>query len=159
MANYDVAQICTNGHVANAYTKLMPDRGGAYCQTCGEKTITVCPKCRHEIQGPYQGAFVPDSDFEPPNFCRNCGKPYPWTERRLQAAKELIDQEQTLAPDEKIALEADINDITHDAPRTQAAAIRIKAFLAKVPGVVGSALRDIVVDVASETAKKIILGP
>ena len=97
--------------------------------------------------------------YELPSFCEACGKPYPWTERKLQAAKELIDREQSLAPHEKIALEADISDITHDAPRTQAAAIRIKGFLAKVPGVVGSALRDIVVDVASEAAKKIILGP
>jgi len=157
MAEYDVAKICLNGHVVNAYTKMMPERGGAFCETCGEKTLTACPGCQHEIQGPYQGAFV--SQFRPPNFCRNCGRAYPWTERRLEAAKELIGQEQRLAPDEKAALETDIQDVTHDVPRTQAAAIRIKNALAKVPGALGSALRDIIVNVASEAAKKTILGP
>ncbi len=159
MANYDVANICMNGHVVNAYTKLMPERGGGFCETCGERTITACPDCRHEIQGPYQGAFVSNSDFQVPNFCRHCGKSYPWTERKLQAARELIEGEQALAADEKLSLQADINDITRDAPRTQPAAIRVKALLAKVPGAVGSALRDILVDVASEAAKKTILRP
>ncbi len=159
MAKYDIAQICLNGHVANIYTMMMPERGCEFCETCGEKTITACTGCRHEIQGAYQGAFQSEDNFAAPNFCRSCGKPYPWIERKLQAAKELIEPEQTLTANERTAFEADINDITRDVPRTQAAAIRIKGFLVKVPGAVGSALRDIVVDIASEAAKKTIFGP
>lgn len=94
-----------------------------------------------------------------PSFCRSCGSPYPWTEQKLRAAKELLENAKPLAAEEKAAFDADINDIARDAPRTQAAAIRIKGLLAKIPGAVGSALRDIAVDVASEAAKKIILGP
>ncbi len=182
VANFDVAKICMNGHVANAYTKLRPDSGGAFCGACGEKTITACPNCDESIRGPYIGppTFVsdyerPDSlsifespeshppaidhSFNPPLFCINCGSPYPWTQRKLQEARELIRQAEALTADEKLALEADVNDLTRDAPRTLTAAIRIRAVLARVPGVVGSALRDIIVEVASEAAKKIILGP
>ena len=76
----------------------------------------------------------------------------------VQAPKNFYDTV-VLAPDEKAALKTDIQDIAHDAPRTRAASIRIKNALATVPGALGSALRDIIVNVASEAAKKIILGP
>ncbi len=145
------------GHVTNAYTQMMPDGGEPFCDTCGQKTITACAECQQEIRGPYRGTIY--ADFPPPNFCRNCGKPYPWTEQKLLAVKELIEREQRLSATEKAALEADIDDITRDVPRTQAAAIRVKGFLAKIPGALGSALRDIVVDVASEAAKRTISGP
>ena len=94
-----------------------------------------------------------------PWFCHNCGKPYPWTESRIQAAKELIELEDKFSDAEKIALAADLPDLIRDTPRTQVAATRFKKLAAKAAGGVASALRDIIVDVASEAAKKTILGP
>ena len=165
--HYDVPQICLSGHVSNEAIRTFPEDNRKFCDRCGEPTMTACQGCHADIRGPLvyaNGTMLAANPhttdpWRVPLFCENCGNPYPWTERRLQAAKELIDQEQTLAADEKDALEADINAITRDLPRTRAAAIRIKGFLAKTSGAVGSALRDIVVDVASEAAKQILLGP
>jgi hypothetical protein len=164
MDGYDLAMICLNGHVANPASRQYPEPDKQFCKHCGERLIERCGHCGAEIKGiyvninPFYNRLSAES-YRPPSFCESCGKPYPWIERRLQAAKELIDQEQRLAPDEKAALETDIQDVTHDVPRTQAAAIRIKNVLAKVPGALGSALRDIIVNFASEAAKKTILGP
>jgi hypothetical protein len=164
MAGYDVAQICLNGHVANPACNAYPDPRKKFCAQCGEPLVQACGFCDAEIRGiyvdsnPYYTADFARS-YRPPRHCEACGTSYPWTDRKLQAARELIESEQALAADEKLALQADINDVTRDAPRTTPAAVRIKALLVKIPGAVGSALRDIVIDVASEAAKKIILGP
>ena len=165
MIEYDVPRICLNGHLVG-FDFVSPIRPGLnqkadpFCERCGQPAIVQCPACNSEITR-HTLTLASDAHraHEVPSFCRRCGKPYPWTERRLQAARELIDLEQTLAPDEKAALKTDIQDIAHDAPRTRAASIRIKNALATVSGALGSALRDIIVNVASEAAKKTILGP
>ena len=45
-----------------------------------------------------------------------------------------------------------------DSPATRVAATRIKKVVLKVGGPLGESLRSLLVDIASETAKKIILG-
>ncbi|MHB8384015.1 MAG: DUF2321 domain-containing protein [Candidatus Binataceae bacterium] len=128
---HDEAQICFNGHVVNEAMKRSPELNAEFCEQCGAKTISNCQYCKMAIRGPYHGSgLIVRNEYSAPAFCRGCGKPYSWTERRLEAAKELIDQEQRLAPDEKTALETDIHDVAHDVPRTQVAAIRIKNALA-----------------------------
>ena len=162
-------QVCLNGHVVNRMVDFLTgghrtlgdaldNPGGRFCDVCGEKLTAQCASCRTEIPAPLYWDWA-KHDYPPPAFCRHCGAMHPWTERKLRAAHELVDGDQTLAADEKAAFDLDIKDIAGNVPRTQAAAIRIKGFLAKIPGAVGSALRDIAVDVASDAAKKIILGP
>jgi hypothetical protein len=94
-----------------------------------------------------------------PAFCRACGSAYPWTESKIEAAKQLIELAEKLDDAEKATLTADLPDLVRDTPRTQVAATRFKRLAAKVGGGITSALRDIIVDIASEAAKKVILGP
>jgi hypothetical protein len=157
---HDEAQICFNGHVVNEAMKGSPELNAEFCEQCGAETISNCQHCQMAIRGRYHASgLVLMNEYSAPAFCRGCGKPYSWTERALLAAKEILDGEQALTPEDRDTFEIDVNDIIRDVPRTRAAAFRIKAFLGKVPGAMGAALRDIVVDVASEAAKKIILGP
>ena len=62
-----------------------------------------------------------------------------------------------LSPEERNLLKKSLNDIVSDTPQTPVAANRIKMLAAKVSKVLAEQLRELVVDIASETAKKIIL--
>ena len=48
--------------------------------------------------------------------------------------------------------------MTKDSPKTQVASLRFKKVMSKVGNSVASGVRDIVVDVLSEAAKKAIWG-
>jgi uncharacterized protein DUF2321 len=76
-----------------------------------------------------------------PAFCHECGEPYPWTQSKLEAAKEQIEMEQSLSVEDKVALTTDIEDIAHDSPRAGNAAKRVKAILQKVGGTAGPMLQ------------------
>jgi hypothetical protein len=74
----------------------------------------------------------------------------------LEAAKELIALQSELSASEKDAMNNSIDEIVKDSPRTIVEASKFKIAISKVGVAVGQGLRDILVDVASETAKKII---
>jgi len=96
------------------------------------------------------------SSYEAPSYCGSCGEPLPWTQRRLDAAAELAAEAADLTADERAQFEESLVAISSDTPQTQLAAVRVKKVLAKAGNVAGGALRDILVDIASETAKKIL---
>jgi len=96
------------------------------------------------------------TDLPLPSFCPNCGKPYPWTEEKLKAAKELTDEFENLSPEERETLKKSLDDIVRDTPQTPIAATRFKKLVAKAGKVAADGLRDILVDIASEAAKKAI---
>ena len=85
---YDVAQVCLNGHEANASSTGLPEFNKAFCSKCGEKTIAACPGCTAPIRGYYWGSM--SAGYTVPQHCHQCGTPYPWTARRKEAALELF---------------------------------------------------------------------
>ncbi len=85
--SHDIAQICLNGHLINSSHESFSQFSQKYCDECEEETITQCPKCSASIKGFYHGSIV--ANYDPPSNCCDCGKPYPWTERRLKALVEL----------------------------------------------------------------------
>ena len=88
------------------------------------------------------------------NFCLACGTPYPWTVEKLEAAKAYADEAEDLSAEEKETLKKSFDDLIVDSPKTQLAAIRFKKLLPKVGQQVGGALRDLLIDIVSEAAKK-----
>ena len=155
---YDVAQVCLNGHVVNSSLKRFPQGSKNFCDKCGALTITNCPSCNTEIQGKYRAEGVIDlTKYIPPKFCPSCGKPYPWTEAKIQAAYELTREIENISEDDKKILSRSIDDIVKDTPRTTLGATRTKRILSKVSNsTVVDAFKKILVDIISETAKKII---
>lgn len=93
---YRPAAICRRGHVitTNAESALNTPR----CATCGAQTLTNCPNCGTMIRGRYvvPGVIGFGSDYTPPDFCADCGNPFPWTSRqaRIYELMNLLDQEQ-----------------------------------------------------------------
>jgi hypothetical protein len=155
---YDDAQVCPNGHVATSMFRYSPEFRRDFCETCGEATLTACPSCKHSIRGAYFGGGVSFAAYEPPAFCPDCGKRFPWTERRLEAARELALEAEHLSGEERTQLAETLDDLLRDVPRTQVAATRFKRLVAKAGVGTANALRDVLVDIASETAKKAIWG-
>lgn len=155
---YDIAQICINGHVINSRAQSNPERNQKFCDICGEQTITECPQCKNPIRGNYHvpGVLAIGFEYIPPKFCHNCGKPYTWTEMKLRTAQELADEVENLTPAERDILKLSLDELVRDTPDVQIASLRFKKLMTKAGKDVANAFRDILVDVASETAKKML---
>ena len=156
---YDVAQICVNGHVINSSSESYPQYNKNFCDQCGAETITKCRHCGREIKGDYldvQGFII--ESFKKPSFCDNCGEPYPWTKSRIMAAQELAKEAEGLSKEERLILEKSIDDIVKDTPSSSVAALRFKKIMVKAGKATAGMFKDILVEIASEAAKKVIWG-
>lgn len=159
VSKFETAQICRNGHMVTSSVETSPELGSKFCAQCGVETITTCMSCNAKIRGHYYVEGVVSLMETPvPGFCHECGSAYPWTEAKLTAAKDLTDELDELNEDEKTKLKGTLDDLVRDTPQTEVAAIRFKKVMAKVGGSAASAMRDIIVDVVSETAKKALFG-
>jgi hypothetical protein len=160
MGTYRVAEVCPNGHASTSSADTSPELREKFCSQCGEPTFTQCPSCKASIRGYYyvEGVIALGGSYEPPAFCHNCGSRFPWTERRIAGAVELVEVGAGLPAEELEQFRADLTELTRDSPKTQVASLRFKKVMAKVGTSVASGVRDIVVDVLSEAAKKAIWG-
>lgn len=158
--HYDIAQICLNGHVVNGAVQTTPEHNEKFCKKCGQPTIIECPHCKKEIPGYFiEPGIVAFGEISAPGFCTNCGQPYPWTVAKLNAARELSLEIEGLSHSEKEVLSLSLDDLIKDSPSTPLAAVRFKKLMVKAGKESAAALRDILVDIASETAKRSIWGP
>lgn len=96
--------------------------------------------------------------MEVPTFCGNCGKSFPWTAAKILAAKAMADELQELSEADRITLKASIDDIAANTPMTEVAVVRVKKLIPKLAKESADVLRRLVVDVASEAAKKLMNG-
>jgi hypothetical protein len=155
MEYFDVAQICLNGHIINSRARTYPEENQKFCIKCGKETIRACSKCKENIRGfnPLaEGKFV----LSLPSFCHECGSPYPWTESKASVIKEIVDMSEELSDSDKELFKSSIPDIMTENPRTEISALNIKKWLKKIGKDAAPHLRSLVIDIASETAKKLI---
>lgn len=119
-----------------------------------------CPNCSAMIRGDYhvEGVLTIGDGYVPPAFCHNCGRAFPWTDRKIASAVELVEAGTGISADDIQQFRADLTELTKDSPKTQVASLRFKKIMARAGGSVASGVRDIVVDVLSEAAKKSIWG-
>ncbi len=151
---YDIAQICQNGHVTNNNTQQSPEFDEQFCNICGAATIMKCPNCDAPIRGGYLDVNV--IPWEAPKFCINCGEAFPWTKAKIAAANELANELDSIDDQDRNILKNSINELTRDTPSTQVAALKFKKVMAKAGNSAASMFRNILTDVLSETAKKIL---
>jgi len=159
MGYHDVAQICLNGHVITDVYKSSPEFRKAYCPKCGQPTITQCPSCGANIQGQYNDeGFVDVSVFPAPDYCHNCGKPYPWTEAKLSAISELLKLEEQIQESDIATMQEILPDILAETPKSKVAEAKFKIIMRKVGKATYEAVKDIIIEIASETIKKSLFG-
>jgi hypothetical protein len=158
---YATAAVCLGGHVATADVETHGARLSKFCSQCAAEIITACPSCSAPIRGHYIPPGVPGVGgvFKSlGSFCYECGKPYPWTAEKVKAAKNLTDELEGVSADEKAKLKTAIDEVAAGGPQAEAGAARIKRMFGKTTTAVGKAIWQMSVDVASEAAKKILLG-
>jgi hypothetical protein len=119
-----------------------------FCTKCGALNISSCQHCQVAIEKQHPGAR--------PGYCGGCGRPFPWTETALAAAGEYTDGLETLNAEEKFALKGTIVDLTTDTARTPVAASRFNNLIKKIGPAAGGVLKQTLVSVFTETAKKMI---
>lgn len=161
MGHYDVAQVCLNGHLINDNSRTQPQHNEDHCSKCGEPTIDLCQSCGTPIRGSYEVEGF--ADFSEPRkrvdpFCHRCGKPYPWTERGLKAAKELADEFEGLAPGEREELKKSLDELVKDSPTAEVAGFRFKRLMKKAGAGSVEVMKTVVSDLLSETLKKSVFG-
>lgn len=161
MGHYDTAQICLNGHVINANFNEFPTENAAHCSKCGESTITQCPSCKTEIRGSHyvEGVAGFWGKLRAPACCHKCGKTYPWTEKRILAAKQLADEYDELSSDDKEKLKGSLDDLFRESAMTEVAGFLFKKIMKKVRKESYEGMKNIFTDIASEAVKKFIFGP
>jgi hypothetical protein len=149
-----------NGHVTNGSTLRTPENNQKHCEHCAKPTITKCLNCNEPIRGhPYSQYLNWLNSIPAPSFCIACGKPsFPWFETKVQAAKELADMLEDLDDKDKESVKASFDDLIQDNPRSEVAAAKIKQQLKKLKQGAKDQLYKAAVDIASETAKKILLS-
>lgn len=155
MAEYfKTGQACLNGH------KITGDYGDSdtskFCTKCGEGEIHACPNCRSNLRGDhiFDGYVSYVQPFKVPAFCYNCGKSFPWTERQIDAAKELADEIVEIDRADLDKAKAALVALTSDTPQTPVAVVRVKKMLEKAGPAIGGGIKDILVGIATEAAKK-----
>lgn len=156
MGYYRTAQICMNGHCITDSYDAYPQYGQNFCDQCGAPTITECPSCKAKIRGDYyeEGVCVLGSFFKSPAYCHQCGAPYPWTQTALDAAADLIKEDEELPAEQQELLLASLPDIIAETPRTNLAAVRVKKALLTAGKFTAEALRQFAIDFGCELAKK-----
>ncbi|MDA8190066.1 MAG: DUF2321 domain-containing protein [Gammaproteobacteria bacterium] len=160
-SQYDTAQICLNGHVVNAYTRLDSGSNQDHCGECGESTVTACATCKTAIRGPLMPSadFFDASPYPVPSYCHKCGTPFPWTQRRLEATRALADEFEGLTLEEREQLTGALPSLFVDTPKTGAAEFTFKRLMRKVGKEGSDAMRRILIDVVSEAVRKSLFGP
>jgi len=87
-------------------------------------------------------------------YCHECGKPFPWTERAIAAAKELADEVDDIDDDDRQRAKDSFIALVSDTPQTTVAVARIRKLLSKASPMLRDGLKDVLVSIATEAAKK-----
>ena len=155
MGHYDVAQVCLRGHVVNDSSRSYPAHNRDFCPKCGAKTIVACQHCSAAIPGDYhvENVFGASSMETAPAYCHKCGKPHPWTSEGIDAARALAEELEGLTDADRIMLNASLEDLVVDSPRTPVAVLRFKKIITKAKGPARELLSDVIAKVAVESAK------
>ena len=158
MAHYKTAQICLNGHMVTSMLEDNPEMSSKHCSECGVVTISSCPDCSSRIRGFYYvEGFITTQPTPVRAYCHYCGRPYPWTLNKLDAARVLADELEGLSSEDRELLKETFDDLVVETPKTEVAASRFREVLAKTVDVGGKSIERIIVSVASEAVKKLLM--
>lgn len=154
-AHYESAAVCGNGHTITCRIETAPERLTKFCRECGSEAITAC-SCGAHIPGYYNvpGVVVLSAHYQPPNYCGECGQPFPWLAAKLNAANELADELEGLGAADLQKIKDSIPELARDSAKSSVAAARIGKLWSSLKGPVGEGLRKLIVEVATEASKK-----
>src|SRR5260370_42562388 len=90
-----------------------------FCEDCGAPTIDQCQACCWPIAGLGPNSWMGDGGpFKPPNYCGECGSPFPLTETALAPAEGNTDELEQMNPGGKKGFKNTFDELTNDKART-----------------------------------------
>lgn len=152
--------ICKNGHQISFWHKLNSAKE-RFCEKCGETTFETCQSCDFPIHGynyPSGVLTTGPKTFPIPYFCKNCGKPYPWTELILNNAVELVSLDEELTPEQKEIIKNAFPDLIVESPTTQVAVAKYKKLMPKATTYIQEGVKTILFNVVSASVNKSLWG-
>ena len=150
--SYDVAQICGNGHVVTSSLEDFPETGRKFCEKCGAPTLSECRNCSARIRGACRGVF--SLSYDRPEFCGECGAPFPWTQTAIDEWHALTEMMENLSAEERKRLDSVIDDLVRDTPGTNRATLMLKSLAPKLGKEGWDAMKGVLVSVATAAAKQ-----
>lgn len=158
LGDYDVQQVCLNGHVITPWAIRQPTSRQAFCDGCGAKTITACEGCGAYLTGANWKEDAVDIFYRPPAvpraFCVGCGKPYPWTQQRMDAALALAAEISDVDANEIERLRESIPNLAANTPASGLAVTRWKKLLARAGGEAGTFIRKLLGEIVTTEIKR-----
>lgn len=127
-----------------------------YCSRCGMETVSNCDNCGALIKGRFAAKRNTRYVYTRPSYCHKCGHALPWTQTILENAIELVSLDDSLNDEIKGIIKNALPDLIVETPTTPIAVAKYKKFIPAAAEYVKNGLRDLLVDVASETVKKAI---
>lgn len=91
-----------------------------------------------------------------PFYCYHCGKPYPWTQKILDSAIELLSLDEDLDSDTKSIIKNAIPNLLVETPETPIATAKYRSAIGKAGQILKGSLYQLLVDCITESAKKVI---
>jgi hypothetical protein len=79
-------------------------------------------------------------------------------EERLRVASALTDELENVNESDRVRIKESLGEIAKDSPATSLAVIRLKKLLGTATDAIGRALWNAAIDIATEAAKKGLLG-
>lgn len=152
---YNNATICLNGHIVSKYNS----NSQKYCTKCGAETYSYCLKCNHPIRGLYDTpgvCILAKRSLPLPYYCYECGSPYPWTEKILENAVELLALDDDLDKSSKTLIKNAIPRLLVDTPTMPIAIANYQKGTSSAGQVLKDSLRQLLKDVICEAAKKVL---
>ena len=92
------------------------------------------------------------ADYIVPNYCRSCGKPYPWTVAAIEATVYML-EESELQADEREKLVEVLPDMIVETPKTQLATVRLQKTIAKAGEFAAEGLKQFAITFGCEYVK------
>lgn len=166
--NYDILQVCENGHKITDCYNNNPEERKKFCQDCGLPTIISCSNCGAEIRGAKMEVvesildarvgrrrMMPVIRADVPKYCPNCGESYLWTQQKIQTAIQILVEFGDLEDAEKKTIEQDVKNIAKDVPEAELSARRIKRIWKRAKNVG----YEVIMEFASRTAANVLKDP
>jgi hypothetical protein len=134
--DFEVMQICENGHIVTATALATPSEKKEYCSTCGAKALTACPACQEQIRYKAQAlqrlsGALGFGQVERPRYCAKCGKAFPWQSQAIGFLKD-IGREAALSAEELEQYERAVDDVAQDNVRAVRSATKVLAVALKL---------------------------
>lgn len=150
---YYNATICLNGHVVDKHIA----NAQKFCTICGKETYSACSNCQSPIHGVIKlNGAIGTPRYNKPFYCHDCGLPYPWTQKILNNAVELVALDDELDNTSKELIKNAIPELLIESSTTPVAIANYQKGMSPAGQILKDSMRQLLIGVVSETAKKFL---